>query len=119
MSFYFLLSSLERENGNGFGAPGKVSVLSTRPSENVNALFRGCCSLAEGALGLPSPGEAERGGEIYFGFKRGMCVSDRCPCQRGLRSRSLGVYRTVSQESRSLIFFPPPLPANLPFIWKN
>lgn len=42
--------------------------------------------------------------------------------RRGLRSRSLGVYRTVSKESCSLVlffFFFPPLSANLPFIWKN
>ena len=83
MSFYFLLSSVEEENGNGFGAPGKGSVLFTSLSKNVNVLFRGCSSLAEGELSLPSPGEAGRGGEIYFGFKRGMCVSGRCPCQKG------------------------------------
>ena len=34
--------------------------------------------------------------------------------RRGLRSRSLGVYRMVSKES--FFFF---LSANLPFIWKN
>ena len=40
--------------------------------------------------------------------------------RRGLRSRSLGVYRTVSKESCSLsLFFFSLLSANLPFIWKN
>lgn len=37
--------------------------------------------------------------------------------RRGLRSRSLGVYRTVSKEPCWVFFFP--LSANLPFIWKN
>ena len=75
-------------------------MLFMRLSKNVNVLFRGCSSLAEGALSLPSLGEAGRGREIYFGFKRGMCVSDRCPCQKGAAFSF--VFLTVHADARSL-----------------